>query len=104
MKLDRLEFGDEYDYFQASGAMAEPGPVINAKPTDALRLQSTAGNALLILRGGTQTPVLLSWETKAGTYKYEYIEYTEEPFDAALFAKPGGIKYKEFRPDAVSER
>ncbi len=103
-KLDRLEFGEEYDFFEEAGATAEAGPSINAKPTDGLRLQSPSGNALLILRGGTHTPVLLSWETKAGTYKYEYIEYTEKPFDITLFTKPAGIAYKEFRSDTTGER
>ena len=103
-KLDRLEFGDEYEYFKDAGATSEPGPAINAKPTDALRLKLPTGSALLILRGGTQTPVMLSWQMREGTYKYEYIEYAERPFDMTLFSKPGGITYKEFRPDTTEGR
>lgn len=103
-KLDRLEFGDEYDFFEDAGATPEAGPAINDKPTDALRLKLPTGSALLIMRGGTRTPVILSWEMKDGTYKYEYIEYAERPFDRTIFAKPVGITYKEFRPDTSGER
>lgn len=103
-KLDKLEFGDEYDFFEDAGAKPESGPLINAKPTDALRLPTPNGDALLILRGGTHTPVILSWSTKEGTYKYEYIEYSEKPFDKSLFTKPSGITYREVPPDNSGER
>jgi hypothetical protein len=102
-KLDRLEFGDEEDFFKEAGATPEPGPMINAKPTDALRLKIPTGSALLILRAGTHEPVFLSWQTKEGTYKYEYIEYKDMPFDPSLFTKPAGITYKEIPPDKGSE-
>ena len=98
-KLDGLEFGDEEAFFQDAGATPEPGPIVNAKPTDALRLKTPTGSALLILRAGTHEPVFLSWQTKEGTYKYEYIEYKDLPFDPKLFAKPAGISYKEIPPD-----
>jgi hypothetical protein len=102
-KLDQLEFGEEEDFFKEAGAVPEPGPTINAKPTDALRLKIPTGSALLILRAGTHEPVFLSWQTKEGTYKYEYIEYKDVPFDPALFAKPAGITYREIMPDKGSE-
>jgi hypothetical protein len=102
-KLDRLEFGDEEDFFKEAGATPEAGPTINAKPTDALRLKIPTGSALLILRAGTHEPVFLSWQTKEGTYKYEYIEYKDMPFDPALFTKPAGIAYREIMPDKGSE-
>jgi hypothetical protein len=102
-KLDRLEFGDEEDFFKDAGATPESGPTINAKPTDALRLKIPTGSALLVLRAGTHEPVFLSWQTKEGTYKYEYIEYKDMPFDPSLFTKPAGISYKEMLPDKGSE-
>ena len=102
-KLDQLEFGEEEDFFKDSGAASEPGPTINAKPTDALRLKIPTGSALLVLRAGTHEPVFLSWQTKEGTYKYEYIEYKDQPFDQKLFTKPAGITYKEVLPDKGSE-
>ncbi len=101
--LDRIEFGDEYDFFEDAGAHPEPGPLINAKPTDALRLPLPKGSALLVLRGGTHNPITLSWTMPDGTYKYEYIEYGEKSFDRSLFAKPTGITYREIRPDTVGE-
>jgi len=102
-KLDRLEFGDEEEFFKNAGATPEAGPTINAKPTDALRLTIPTGSALLVLRSGTHEPVFLSWQTKEGTYKYEYIEYKDMPFDGSLFKKPAGITYREMLPDKGSE-
>lgn len=98
-RLDQLEFGDEVDFFEEAGAKKEAGPVINARPTDALRLRTSGGSALLVLRSGTHTPAALSWEAKEGTYKYEYIEYKEVPFNPALFARPAGVSYREMLPD-----
>ncbi len=101
--LDKLEFGDEYDFFKEAGAANESGPTINAKATDALRLKVPGGSALLVLRGGTHTPVTLSWKMKDGDYKYEYIEYDNKSFDAKLFTKPAGIEFKDVGPDLVGE-
>ena len=101
--LDRLEFGDEFDFFQDAGAVKEPGPIINAKPTDAYQLKTAEGTARLVVKSGTHSPITLSWQTKDGTYKYEYISYEEIPFDASLFAKPQGITYKEIPPDTTPE-
>ncbi len=98
-KLDGIEFGAEYDFFQAAGARKEAGPPINAKPTDSYTMSAGAGLANLIVRGGTDVPVYLSWQAPAGTYKYEYIVYAELPFDAQLFTKPPGIRWKELPSD-----
>ncbi len=102
-ELDRLEFGDEFAFFEAAKATKEPGPIVNAKPTDAYRLNAKNGSAVLVVKSGTEIPIELSWQTKDGTYTYEYILYEDMPFDAALFAKPAGITYKEVRPDTSSE-
>jgi hypothetical protein len=101
-KLDRLEFGDELDFFEEAGAQKEAGPEINGKPTDALRISNPTGDAVLVMRSGAQIPVTLSWQTPDGTYKYEYIEYKEVPYDASLFAKPAGITYREMPPDTTA--
>lgn len=101
--LNRLEFGEEFSFFQAHGATKITGPIINSKPTDAYQLKTSEGTATLVVRGGTHTPVLLSWQTKDGTYRYEYITYQQMPFDPALFAKPKGIRYRELPPDDNSE-
>ena len=103
-ELNRLEFGDEFQFFQSHGATKEAGPIINAKPTDAYTLKTSQGAATLVVRGGTRIPVLLSWQTKDGTYRYEYITDQELPFDPALFAKPKGITYKDIRPDTTPEQ
>ncbi len=102
-KLDHLEFGDEFDFFQDAGATKSAGPVINGKPTDAYKIQTAEGTATLILRGGTHIPMRLSWQTPEGTYTYEYITYEDMPFDARLFQKPEGIRYKEIPADTTPE-
>jgi hypothetical protein len=101
-KLDRLEFGDEYSFFDDAGAQKQPGPVINSKPTDALRLTPAEGNATLVLRSGTEIPITLSWHGDDGDYQYEYIEYKEIPYDANLFVKPEKITYREIPPDTTA--
>lgn len=101
--LDRLEFGDEFDFFQDAHAVKEAGPIINAKPTDAYVVKTAEGTATLVVKSGTQVPITLSWQTKDGPYTYEYISYEEIPFDAGLFTKPTGITYREIHPDTSSE-
>lgn len=101
--LNHLEFGDEFAFFQSHGATKITGPIINSKPTDAYQLKSDGGTATLVVRGGTHIPVLLSWQTKDGTYRYEYITYQQMPFNPALFAKPKGIRYREMPPDNTAE-
>lgn len=101
--LNRLEFGDEFQFFQKHGATKQAGPIVNAKPTDAYELKADGGTATLVVRGGTQIPVTLSWQTKDGSYRYEYITYQQLPFNPALFEKPKGITYKEIPPDTTSE-
>lgn len=98
-KLDRIEFGAEYEFFKQAGVRKLAGPAINAKPTDVYQLRTSQGTATLTLRGGTEVPVYISWQTIEGTYKYEYITYEEIPFDASLFGKPSGIQMREIPPD-----
>ena len=102
--LDRLEFGDEFDFFKRAGAERKAGPIINAKPTDAYQLKTAQGTATLVVKSGTEIPIKLSWQTPEGTYTYEYIVYEDVPFEASLFAKPAGIKYKEIPPDTTQDR
>lgn len=101
--LDKLEFGDEFDFFQDAGATKQDGPVINGKPTEAYELKTPEGMATLVVKAGTHIPIKLSWQMPEGTYTYEYITYEDVPFDAALFKKPEGIRYREI-PPAPSER
>lgn len=101
--LDRLEFGDEYDFFEDAAAKPEAGPIINGKPTDVLRLALPKATAQLVIRAGTHIPIKLTWTAPEGNYEYEYIEYVEKPFEASLFQRPDGITYKEIRSDTIGE-
>ena len=98
-KLDSIEFGAEYDFFKAARAVKQAGPPINAKPTDSYLLRTPEGPASLIVRGGSDVPVFLSWQSSGGTYKYEFITYEDVPFQRNLFAKPAGIVWRQIPPD-----
>lgn len=100
--LNHLEFGDELAFFEKAGAKKVSGPIINNQPTEAYRLPEEQGSAVLIVRNGTQTPIRLSWQTKDGTYTYEYFSYEQMPFNPGLFAKPSGINYRDIPPDPNS--
>jgi hypothetical protein len=103
-RLDRLEFGDELDFFENAGATKEAGPIINGKPTDSYILQTPEGLATLVVKADTERPIFFSWQMDDGTYRYEYIEYDELPFNPALFAKPIGYEIEEIRPQSDEER
>jgi hypothetical protein len=103
-ELDRLEFGDEVDFFERAGARKVAGPIINAKLTDAYQLRTAQGIATLVVRSETHVPVKLSWQTPEGTYTYEYIIYEDVPFDPHIFAKIPGVTYREISPGTSSER
>lgn len=102
-KLDRLQFGAEYDFFTQAGSKKEAGPIINGQPTDALRWTEGNASATLVLRGGTEVPVKLSWQSADGSYSYEYIEYADVPFNSKLFQKPEGIRFRELPADGSGE-
>ena len=87
--LDGLEFGKELQFFKNAGATRHAGPAINSKATDAYDVETPLGPATLITEAPSGRPKFLSWRTKEGTYKYEYFEYEEKPFQPSLFLKPG---------------
>ncbi len=95
--LDRLEFGDEFDFFEEAGATKQAGPIINAKPTDAYQLKTAQGKATLVVKSGTHVPIKLSWQTPEGTYTYEYISYQDVPYDSSCSPNPRGSSTKKFR-------
>ena len=96
--LDKMEFGDELEFFKQAGAAQSAGPIINSKPTDAYTLKTPHATATLVVRAETHVPVTLSWQGKDGKYTYEYITDEEVPFDPSLFAKPAGIHFKDMVP------
>jgi len=101
--LDRLEFGEELDFFSKASATKSAGPIINGKPTDRYTLDVAGSHAELITREASDVAVFVSWTAKDGTYKYEYDTYQEVPFDAKLFSRPVGIKFREIRPARADE-
>jgi hypothetical protein len=101
--LDRLEFGAELDFFEKAGATKSAGPIVNAKPTDLYTLKIPGGEAKLITREASKVPVFISWNMQEGTYKYEYSFYADVPFDASLFTRPNGVKFREMQPPGPDE-
>ena len=101
--LDRLEFGEEIDFFKSAGARKEAGPVVNGKPTERYVLETPEGPATLVAKPGPETPVFISWSSGREAYKYEYISYQDLPFDSAMFAKPGGFRLREIQADTGDE-
>ena len=102
--LDQLEFGDEFGFFQEAGAVYSPGPIINAKPTDAFVLHTPGATATLVVKSGTHIPITLSWQSREGKYTYEYVTYQNVPFNPALFKKPEGITFRDIPADKTPDQ
>jgi hypothetical protein len=66
-------------------------------------LQIPGGKATLVTRDGSNEPVFVTWNMKDGTYRYEYSLYVDVPFDAGLFARPRGVKFREMPPPGPDE-
>jgi hypothetical protein len=101
--LDKVEFGNELEFFKQAGAKQTAGPIINAQPTDLYTLKLRNVTASLVVRAKSQEPVTLSWDAGAGKYTYEYITVEDLPFDRSLFARPGGIAFRDIKPDRTSD-
>jgi hypothetical protein len=101
--LDRLEFGEEIDFFKSAGARKEAGPVVNGRPTERYLLETPEGLASLVVKPGPETPVFISWSSRGEAYKYEFISYQDLPFNPTLFAKPPGFRLREIRADTGDE-
>lgn len=99
--LDKLEFGDEVEFFHAAGASSSAGAAVNGKSTKKYTLKAGTGSATLVVDAATEAPLTISWEGKDGTYSYEYLSYDDIPFDGSLFSKPAGINFKEIPPDTT---
>ena len=97
--LNRLEFGDELEFFKNNDAVKSAGPIVNAEPTDEYQITADDGKATLVTKSGSNRPIKVSWKAANGVYEYEYMSYTELPFDPALFKKPAGVTYREMPPD-----
>lgn len=102
--LDKVEFGNELEFFKQTGARKSAGPIINAQPTDLYTLKLRNVVAELVVRSGSETPVTLSWNSGSGKFTYEYITVEDLPFDHSLFEKPAGIQIRDIKPDPSSDQ
>ncbi len=101
--LNRLEFGDELEFFKNNDAVKTAGPIVNAEPTDEYQITADDGEATLVTKSGSNRPIKISWKAANGVYEYEYMSYSELPFDPALFKKPAGVTYREMPPDNTTD-
>lgn len=102
--LDKVEFGNELEFFKQAGAKKSAGPIINAQPTDLYTLKLRNVTAQLLVRSSSQAPVTLSWEGGSGKFTYEYITVEDLPFDRSLFEKPAGIRFRDIKPDPTADQ
>ncbi|MCU1295311.1 MAG: hypothetical protein JWP08_4161 [Bryobacterales bacterium] len=102
--LDKVEFGNEVEFFKQAGAKKEAGPIINGQPSDRYTLKLKNVTAQLVVKPDGQIPEKLSWESTAGKFVYEYITVEELPFDRSLFSRPAGIHFQEIKPDPSSDQ
>lgn len=97
--VDRMEFGNELEFFEQHNAKKQAGPIINAKPMDEYVLDG----AKLVVNPDTEEPVKLTWNCGDGEYTYEYTSVEQLPFDPKLFQKTPGVQWREMPPDDGSE-
>jgi hypothetical protein len=102
--LDKVEFGNELEFFKQAGAKKSAGPIINAQPTDLYTLKLRNVTAQLVVRSNTEAPVTLSWDGGNSKYTYEYITVEDLPFDRSLFERPAGIQFRDIKPDPTADQ
>ncbi len=96
--LMQLEFGREREYFLFRSAAANPGPVMQGKPTTAYTVQAGDSQLFLFTTGDPEVPVAVVRKNDKTREIFWYGEYAEVPFDAKLFARPEGVNIVEAKP------
>jgi hypothetical protein len=90
--LLELEFGQEIGYFIRAGATPKPGPVLRDKPTRVYATDVGDSQLLLFTTGTPERPWAVARQRGETREIFWYDAYEQLPFDARLFAKPGGVK------------
>jgi hypothetical protein len=93
-RIGGLEFGRELEFFQANGAKPVEGPKLESK---ANYYELTIGDAVLKLaeRADTHEPLSIALARGGQIVQVRYLLWEQEPFKAALFAKPDGVTIQE---------
>lgn len=91
-QMGGLEFGDELDFFRSKGAALKPGPVLQTKQTVTFILRFGDSSVALFAYGTPERPLAVVWTRGDKHDIYWYSDYEEVDFNAALFAKPVGVK------------
>ncbi|HEU5457736.1 MAG TPA: hypothetical protein VFU68_03890 [Terracidiphilus sp.] len=99
-QLASLEFGQELEFFKSKGATAHPGPVLQTKQTTLYKLEFGDSTVALFTYGDPAVPLAVAWTRGDKHSIYWYSGYGQVPFDASLFAKPGGVVITEIKPDS----
>jgi hypothetical protein len=95
-----LEFGREIEFFSDRGAKPHPGPILQGYKTTMYELQFGASSLALFTQGDPDLPLAVVWRREKNHEVFWYSSYTQMPFDAALFTKPGGVTITEAKPDS----
>jgi hypothetical protein len=95
--LLELEFGREIAYFKEKGATPKPGPVLRDKQTTEYSTQVRDVQLFLYTIGSPERPWAVARQHGKDRETYWYDEFDQLPFDAKLFDKPEGIKFKDVR-------
>jgi hypothetical protein len=91
-QMGGLEFGEEMDFFRSKGATLKPGPVLQTKQTVTFILRFGDSSVALFAYGTPERPLAVVWTRGDKHDIYWYSDYEEMDFNAALFARPPGVK------------
>ena len=93
--LFELEFGRELAYFKGKGTVAQEGPVLQEKPTNAYVVMAGDWQLILFTSRESNRPISVTRDRGKTRETIWYGAYEELPFDPKLFTKPEGVKIEE---------
>lgn len=93
-----LEFGLELQYFKSKGATPGPGGVLQTKSTTLYRVEIGDSILALYTYGTPELPMAAARVRGSKGEIFWFSGYGQLPFDAALFAKPGGVRIEYHKP------
>ena len=97
-EIRQLEIGQELEFFRSKGAMAEKGPVLQAKETMVYRVKVGMATMALFTYGTPERPLAVALEREGKTDLFWYSGYGQVDFDPKLFAKPENVKIDDSKP------
>jgi hypothetical protein len=90
-----LEFGRELEYFRSRSDPPVPGPTLLGKATMVYMVEVGGSQLFLFTAGKPEVPVSVVRTIDKKREIFWYGEYSQQPFDIKLFARPEGVKIEE---------